>query len=217
MKKKKKIGILTFHASHNCGSMLQAYALQEILREKYNNDVEIIDFSNKAQDGMYGYIDLRLKKGAIKNTIQRLKHIPTVRNTRRDYFEFYNKYLNVSKKHYSTPKQLDKDIENYDIVISGGDQIWNIRCGDADLTYFLPFNKKIKKVSYSPSFGATNISKYTDESTRKIYIELLNNYDSISIRELNGQKWIKELINKEVPIVADPTMLYNSKEWLEKV
>lgn len=28
-----KIGILTFHASHNYGSMLQAYALQSILKK----------------------------------------------------------------------------------------------------------------------------------------------------------------------------------------
>lgn len=27
----EKIGIITFHSSHNCGSMLQAYALQTVL------------------------------------------------------------------------------------------------------------------------------------------------------------------------------------------
>lgn len=26
----KKIGIITFHNSYNCGSMLQAYALQQV-------------------------------------------------------------------------------------------------------------------------------------------------------------------------------------------
>ena len=38
----KKIGIMTFHASLNCGSMLQAYALQTVLSEKYKADVEIV-------------------------------------------------------------------------------------------------------------------------------------------------------------------------------
>lgn len=28
------IGIITFHASHNCGSILQAYALQKVLQTK---------------------------------------------------------------------------------------------------------------------------------------------------------------------------------------
>lgn len=35
---KKKIGIMTFHASNNSGSMLQAYALQHFLEE----DIKLI-------------------------------------------------------------------------------------------------------------------------------------------------------------------------------
>lgn len=49
-----KIGMMTFHASHNCGSMLQAFALQHTLIEKFGYDAEIIDFSNNAQRNMYG-------------------------------------------------------------------------------------------------------------------------------------------------------------------
>ena len=49
----KKIGIMTFHASHNNGSMLQTVALQNILENKYNCDVKIIDFSNEGQRNMY--------------------------------------------------------------------------------------------------------------------------------------------------------------------
>ena len=33
-KKNKKIGIITFHNSYNCGSMMQTYALQTILEKK---------------------------------------------------------------------------------------------------------------------------------------------------------------------------------------
>lgn len=211
MDKKKKVGIMTFHASHNCGSMLQAYALQYVLREKYNLDAEIINFSNHAQRGMYGYIDLRLKRGAIENSINRLQHIPTIRKTRKDYIEFFNKYLVVSKTKYTNNKQLKNAEEAYDVLISGGDQVWNIRCGDADLAYFLCFAKNTKKVSYSPSFGATNISKYAKDVN--VYKNLLNEYDAISVREGNGQKWLKELLNKEVPVIVDPTMLLTAKEW----
>ena len=59
---KKKIGIITFHASHNCGSMLQAYALQTILEKKYDCDVELIDYINKGSRNLYGMLDFRLKK-----------------------------------------------------------------------------------------------------------------------------------------------------------
>ena len=59
---KKKIGIITFHSSHNCGSMLQAYALQTVLEKRYGAEVEIIDFSNKGSRNLYGLFDFRLKK-----------------------------------------------------------------------------------------------------------------------------------------------------------
>ena len=52
----KKIGLITFHASHNNGSMLQALALQTILEKKYNCKVEIINFSNESQRNMYAVL-----------------------------------------------------------------------------------------------------------------------------------------------------------------
>ena len=55
---KKKIGIITFHSSHNCGSMLQAYALQTVLEKRYGAEVEIIDFSNKGSRNLYGLLQL---------------------------------------------------------------------------------------------------------------------------------------------------------------
>ena len=42
-----KVGIMTFHSSHNCGSMLQAYALQHTLEERYGADAELINFANQ--------------------------------------------------------------------------------------------------------------------------------------------------------------------------
>ena len=40
---KKKIGILTFHRADNSGAVLQAFALQNTLHNKYNKQTEIID------------------------------------------------------------------------------------------------------------------------------------------------------------------------------
>ena len=47
-----KIGIITFHAAMNYGSVLQAFALQEYLRSR-GNDVRIIDFRSAAQRRLY--------------------------------------------------------------------------------------------------------------------------------------------------------------------
>ena len=42
----KKVGIITFHAAHNYGSMLQAYALQQTVL-KLGYECEIINFRTK--------------------------------------------------------------------------------------------------------------------------------------------------------------------------
>ena len=48
----KKIGIITFHNSYNCGSMMQTYALQTIL-EKNGYKPEIVDYYTEGQTQMY--------------------------------------------------------------------------------------------------------------------------------------------------------------------
>lgn len=211
----KKVGIITFHASHNCGSMLQAYALQEILKEKYGCQVEMINFSNYGQRNLYGIVDLRLKKSAVKNSVQKILHLPTVIKGRKDYNDFFNAYFDLSEKEYHKTSQLKELQGKYDILVAGGDQVWNVRCDDADLAYFLNFDDSAKKIAFSPSFGATNINKYAKDI--ELYKQLLLDFDGISVREKNGQIWLEELLDKKIPIIADPTMLYSSEEWCDKL
>ena len=49
---KKKVGIITFHASHNYGSMLQAYALQQTILA-IGLDCEIINFRTLRQKEIF--------------------------------------------------------------------------------------------------------------------------------------------------------------------
>ena len=54
----------------------------------------------------------------------------------------------------------------------------------------------------------------SDEKKKKIK-NYLESFDYISVREIQGQKFIKELLNQEVPVVVDPTLLLNEKIWKE--
>ena len=49
----KKVGIITLSSSDNCGSILQTYALQTVIKEKMNLDVEVINFTSKSSEDMY--------------------------------------------------------------------------------------------------------------------------------------------------------------------
>lgn len=48
----KKVGIITFHAAHNYGSMLQAYALQQVILNM-GYQCEIINFRTERQKNIY--------------------------------------------------------------------------------------------------------------------------------------------------------------------
>ena len=55
---KKKIGIITFHSSHNCGSMLQAYALQTVLEKRYGAELKLLTSLIKDRGIYMGYLIL---------------------------------------------------------------------------------------------------------------------------------------------------------------
>lgn len=199
----EKIGIITFHNSYNCGSMLESYAMQEITKKNTNNDVEIINFSNEGQKTLYS---VWFKNNSIKNIIKNLIILPAHKRIQRNnekYEEFKNKYFNLSKEEYTDNNQLSD--KQYSVVIAGSDQIWNITIQDNDDAYFLNWVKNAKKVAYAPSFGAMRIEENTKDIEK--YKKLINDFESLSIRENNGQRWIKELTGKDVPVLLDPTLL----------
>lgn len=207
-----KIGIITFHASHNCGSFLQSYALQRFLIKKgYPN--EIINFSNSGQQELYRAIPkITGVKSFIKNIIL-LPHHEILHRTFNEYESFINQNLILSSKTFHSDSELQKATLPYRTYISGSDQIWNITIADSDSAYFLDFVQNGKKIAYAPSLGAKSISQYASPADYEKYMKLLLNYDVLSIREKNGQKWLQNMLKKDIPIVLDPTLLLNAKDY----
>lgn len=204
----KKIGILTFHKSYNCGSMMQTFALQTTVK-KLGGTPEIIDFSNNGQKKLY---QVMFPNNSVKNIVKNIiiyPHRKRIKENNLKYEDFINNYFYLSEKKYSTMDELDE--HNYSTIIAGSDQIWNITIDDADDAYFLPWVKKARKIAYAPSFGAKNIMEYTKNIEK--YKSYLNGFEYLSIRENNGKKWIKDLIGKDVPVVLDPTLLLEASEY----
>lgn len=207
----KKIGIITFHRSHNNGSMLQALALQYILNNKYKLEVEIIDFSNAGQRNMYAILPKPDNiKRVIKNIIWGTQY-KQLKKQYNAYNAFIEKYFILTPKAYSRSNELKELDTTYDAVIAGSDQIWNICCRDADDAYYLNFLEKTSKYGYAISFGANNPFEIDGDSN--IHKKLVSKFSRISVREKNAQKWIRESLNINVPICLDPTMLLQKNEW----
>jgi hypothetical protein len=209
----KNIGLISFHRSYNCGSILQAYAMQKTLLEKYNLEPEFIDFSNVGQRELYKVFE---NNNSIKNICKNVVRLPfysSLLGNNKSYEKYINKYLLLSKVKYIKLSELKESTFEYDLYLAGSDQIWNITIQDSDDAYFLPFVKNHKKIAYAVSQGARNIVDHTSKPYK--YKKMINNFDYISVREPNGQKWLKDGFNIDSKVVLDPTLLLDQKDYKE--
>ena len=125
----EKIGILTFHKSINYGSVLQAWALCTALKE-YN--VSVIDYEPDIY--IYNYGLFSRTKG-LKYNVNRLLNCMAIKRQIQGFAEFRSEYLPLMQKCTSSDIS-ENTFAKYDAIITGSDQIWNVRAEDADDAFF---------------------------------------------------------------------------------
>lgn len=218
----KKISTITFHAAHNYGSNLQAYALQEYIKslcEKNNTscDYEIINLHTRKQEELYSLFQ---PYNSLKNIIKNIMVFPYTKQLKikqKRFNSFIKNDLNITSKRYLSTNDLKRENFTSDYFISGSDQVWNVRSKDFDWANFLDFvnNSESKKISYAASFGPLDIdwNLYNKDKCK----HLLHKYDYISVREEGSKKNIQKLLDKECLIHVDPTLLLTKEEWVEKL
>lgn len=201
----KKIGILTFHRAYNFGAVLQTYALEETIRMISNNtEVSVIDYRNDRIENAFHSKSLKSK---LKNVIKFVLHHDYYVDTQKkaELFDtFIEKYISVSTQYESA----DEFKNEYDSIIVGSDQVWNLDMTINDMNYFLPYDVGAKKLSYAASFGK---SKFSEEQKKAIHAKLLS-FDSILVRESDGEKLATNL-GVEAHKVVDPTLLISKEHW----
>ena len=205
----KTIGIITIHRIHNYGSVLQAYALQQVC-ERLGYKVEIIDyvFPNAYQQGNK-YAETVDAQPNEPRWIKALFAHGLIRQ-HKGIDSFIEKKLHLSQRTYSLPQNLLDDPPIYDVYMTGSDQVWSPRHTNGDPAFMLHFAPDDKlKIAFAASIGAGQIPNELQQR----YSELLCRYQSLSVREASGKKIIKELIGKDAQVVLDPTLLLNKDEW----
>lgn len=207
----KKVGIITFHASHNYGSMLQAYALQQtVLGLGY--ECEIINLRTLIQRNNYrpyfmhiGWIKHLKALGPLRLIIESIQKY-------RKFEKFINEKYILSKHTYTTAKELRNANLDYDCYISGSDQIWNTSCFDFQTSYFLDFVKHGKRIAYAPSMGPKPF-KEIDNKFYPFIKESIARYNAIAVREQDEATLLKQVAGITPPVVLDPTLLVNPQDW----
>ncbi len=210
MNSRKTSGTVTFHASHNYGSVLQAYALQKTI-EKLGVDNEIINLRTERQKDTYRVFT---KRKGVKYLIKNFTHLLYFKKLKEKYckFEdFINNELILSEKEFATSEEIKASGKTYDYYVAGSDQIWNPIPLDFDWAYYLDFVKTGKRISYAPSFGP--LSSLSDSEARDKMASYLEKFDSISVREEGSREAVLKLSGKNVPTVCDPTLLLSEEEW----
>lgn len=213
-----KIGIITYHSSHNYGSMLQAYALSYVLKNK-GCDVEIIDYRNNRQLRLYRHPLMPVfykKRNYIKYFASFCNPVWLYHECRKWslYEKFIKDYLNITDKRYNTWEGIEQDLTSlqYDVLIAGGDQIWNMKGLHFDKSYYLPCDSFRKKISYAVSFGGEFLNKIEPEE-RDFIKKHLSSFSAIAVREETMKDYLEQLLHKKVFLTIDPTLLLKPDDY----
>lgn len=207
-----KLGLLTFHTAANYGAALQAYAFEKFLNDK-GYDCEYINYVNASRAHEYSmtwHIYDCLKRGKLTSAAAYLAGCPFMTLRKMRFDRFYKRYLRQTERVYHNSKEAEELNDSYDYFVVGSDQVWNPVCNGDDAAFLLDFVKDSKKrISYSPSFGMTEV----DDAHKEVFRENLKLFAHIGVRETVGQKIVKELIGRESALCLDPVLLLTKDQW----
>lgn len=208
-------GILTTHRVHNCGSFLQAYALQVTLK-RMGYKSEYIDYIPTAKGQSLNRYDAPVRFRTIIRYLardvwhRRWKFVQDDIKLLRWEWMLRSK-LNISRRTYATLDDLVNNCPVYDRYIVGSDQVWNERFTKNDTAFMLSFAPvRSRKISYASSVGNTHWESKFEENVKKH----LSSFYKISCRERANSHTIGELLKKEVASVLDPVLLLTPDIWL---
>lgn len=198
-----KIGIITMHKVMNYGSALQAYALQEAIK-KIGYSSEFIDYVYP-NNPVHRTLIFRIRHWLLNL----LTGFPAVRKKNK-YEDFYEKYFCCSSQKYFSPSSLHEETFNYDLYLTGSDQVWNPNCVRYDKSFMLDFIPKGKlKIAYAASFTKSTLPS----DLLSDYKKYLSQYSTILVRESSALEICKNIVHTKTALVCDPTFLLDASEW----
>lgn len=181
----------------NYGALMQYFALEKAL----------LRFGTQSYWLRYKFSNNSIKK-RVKKIIKKCicyKTEADYSKTLLSFKRFIENYCNVSDRIYTSETDLQGELPQADVYITGSDQVW----GGMFAPNYLTFVPDIKlKVSYAASFGKDVIS---DEhyNTVKPWITRLN---FVSVRETSGVT-ICNKMGINATQVLDPTLLIDSSDY----
>lgn len=218
---KGRLGVCLELKNNNYGSMLQSFATQKMLKD-YALSYDLLSYQKKYTPVMVLKSLPRLLNQVVwqdkKNELVKKRFLqahPQLQNSqkqRNDAFrKFREDYFQAPVVVFRGYDALQKGSRNYAAFLTGSDQLWS-PSGLPTNFFNLQFtHEDALRISFASSFGVKEIPWYQKRRTKNY----LNRIPFISCREQSGAEIVKKLTGREVPVVADPTMLYTGEEWAQ--
>lgn len=210
--------VVTFVRAYNYGAVLQCYALCRKLQDA-GFDVQALDYYPKYFKDSYtlsriGKVPF-IPSLPIRTWLGKVRIKLLVSRRCAAFHGFIQKHIPLTTKQYTTVEEVDAHSFDYDIFISGSDQVWSDNCAQFDPIFFLKFNSAEKglKASYAASFGKICLPAELE----KEYYNRLENWHRYSVREDSGREILKQLLGIDAERCCDPTMLLTGSEWRELI
>lgn len=220
----KKAAILTlYYKNDNYGGIAQAYALQQYVGS-LGWEAEVISYERTTPPFLKGPA---FRRNPVRFVTAKASHLPQKlaqrlrdraadaeygkklrgRLRRRSEAFARSRELVRHSAHY-TDGTIGEIRDQYDIFISGSDQIWKpgtIR--PAFLCDFLDGDQD--RISYASSIAVRELP----EEYGQFMKQYLPAYRCISVREEAARQYLKELLRREVALTADPVFLLPPSQW----
>lgn len=217
-----KIGILTQPLHTNYGGLLQAYALQVVLK-KMGHEVWTIDRQFKDISTLIKVLSI-----AKRLILKFIFHKPVVirtwsttsekqaiaKNTNR----FIKENIQITKKIDTSKKMSILNKYQFEAYIVGSDQVWRPEYSPCLENYFLDFlvnENKARRIAYAASFGIDQW-EFSPNQTAQCAL-LAKQFNEISVREDSAVTLCKEYLDVDAIHVLDPTMLLTKEDYIRLV
>lgn len=207
----KKVGILTFHRAWNYGACLQAFATIKIF-EKLGYCAELIDYVNEFEQSSKGNQSL-MEIGILRWSISMMKNLLWHKDKCvKLSFESGNGLYAPGNGMLLEKKDID--LECFDVLVAGSDQIWNPEItGGLDSAFFLAHGKATKRIAVGPSIGSYVFNESEQEQI-KLFLE---KFDAIGVRGKHAKKELEKITDQTIRNIPDPTLLLEHSDWEKRI
>ncbi len=224
-----KICILTQSLQTNYGGILQAYALQTVLKRMGHEVVtdrhgapfsKPISLPKRIIHFGYHFIKRFFLQDIHYNPFRFLfsshKHRLEIRQKQiaLHIYRFVDTHMHTIDFFQGKQTPPQKMLDQFEALVVGSDQIWRPAYSYVP-AYFLDFakGKAIRRVAYAASFGVNDWT-FTPVTTT-ICATLAKQFDAISVREDSGVELCRTHLNVEAQHLLDPTLLLEKNDYLQ--